>query len=87
MRFHARTLQLLNVTPVVSPRRISDLDAAEARIGLKLPASVREWYSLEVASDLLRRYSNDDPPLEISDFGVPRKDTHGGGPHDLLARI
>jgi hypothetical protein len=47
---------------------------------------VREWYSLEGAGDLLKRYSNDDPPLEISDFGVPRKDTHGGGPHDLLAR-
>jgi hypothetical protein len=34
----------------------------------------------------LRQYSNDDSPLEVAEFGLPRKDTHGGGPHDLLAR-
>jgi hypothetical protein len=86
MRFHARTLKLLNVAPVNSATAASSLDAAEARIGRKLPASVREWYLLEDACKLLRQYSNDDWPLEVGEFGLPRKDTHGGGPHDLLAR-
>ena len=50
----------------------------------KLPASIREWYSLEGACELLRQYSNDDWPLEVSEFGLPRMDTLGGGPHDRL---
>jgi hypothetical protein len=86
MRFHSRTLKLLNVAPVISATAASSLDAVEARIARKLPASVREWYSLEDACKLLRRLSNDDWPLEPGEFGLPRKDTHGGGPHDLLAR-
>lgn len=86
MRFHAKTLNLLNITPRISYIAVAQLDAVEARIGRKLPASVREWYSLEGACELLLRYSNDDPPLEINEFGQPCKDTHGVGPHDLLAR-
>jgi hypothetical protein len=86
MRFHARTLKLLNVAPVTSATAVSSLDAVEVRIGRKLPASVREWYSLEDACKLLRKYSNDDWPLEVGEFGLPRKDTHGGGPHEVLAR-
>jgi hypothetical protein len=86
VRFHGQTLNLLNVAPGISDSAVSDLDAVEARIGRKLPASVRDWYSLHGACELLRQYSNDDWPLEVREFGLPRKDTHGGGPHDLLAR-
>ncbi len=86
MRFHAKPVALLNVDANVSEVAVSSLNQVESRIGRKLPASVREWYSLEGAVELLRRFSNDDPPLEISELGLPRKDTHGGGPHDLLAR-
>jgi hypothetical protein len=86
VHFHSRTLKLLNVAPVISESAVADLDSVEARIRRKLPASVREWYSLDGACKLLRQYSNDDWPLEVREFGLPRKDTHGGGPHDLLAR-
>ena len=86
MRYHANTLTLLNVAPAVSRGAAADLDAGEARLGRQLPASVRDWYTLEGACGLLRQYSNDDWPLEIREFGLPRKDTHGRGPHDLLAR-
>jgi hypothetical protein len=86
VRFHAKTVKLLNVVPATSESAVADLDAVEVRIGRRLPASVREWYSLEGASKLLRQYSNDDWPLEVREFGLPRKDTCGGGPHDLLAR-
>lgn len=86
MRFHAKTLKLLNVAPVISAIAISRLDDVETRIGRRLPSSVREWYSLPDACKLLRQYSNDDWPLEVAEFGVPRNDTLGGGPHDLLAR-
>ena len=86
MRYHTKTLELLGIKPHRSTVAIKKLDRVEHRIGRKLPASVREWYSLKGACDLLRKYSNDDPPLEIDEFGEPRRDTHGGGPHDLLAR-
>lgn len=85
MHFHARTLRLMNTAPTISPAAVKDLDAAEARIGRKLPESVREWYSLEGACTFLRKYSNDDPPLEVREFGLPLTDTGGEGPHDLLA--
>ena len=86
IRFHDETLKLLNIAPAVSPNAVSELDAVEARIGRKLPASVREWYSLDGAREILRQYSNNDWPLEIAEFGLVRHDTNGGGPHDLLAR-
>ena len=86
LRFHGRTLKLLNIAPPTSRNAVEVLDAVEARIGRKLPASVREWYSLDGACELLRQYSNDDWPLEVREFGLPRTDTHGGGPHDLLER-
>lgn len=86
MNFHVNTLSLLGVSPAISQSAVAELDEAEGRIGRKLPASVREWYSLEGSCSLLRRYSNDDRPLEVREFGLPRNDTFGRGPHDLLAR-
>ena len=85
MRFHARTLKLLNLAPAISDSAVAELDAAEIRIGRRLPASVREWYALDGACKLLGQYSNDDWPLEVREFGLPRKDTFGGDPYDLLA--
>lgn len=86
MRFHSRTLEMLNVAQPISARAVADLVSVEERIGRNLPEAVREWYGLDGACNLLRQYSNDDWPLDVREFGLPRKDTHGGGPHDLLAR-
>ncbi|MES2790772.1 MAG: SMI1/KNR4 family protein, partial [Planctomycetota bacterium] len=86
MSFHLDTLKLLGVAPAVSQSSAAELDDAERRIGRKLPASVREWYSLDGARSLLRQYSNDDRPVDVREFGLARNDTLGGGPHDLLAR-
>lgn len=70
----------------VSPSAAKALAEVEERIWRGLPASVREWYEQEDACQLLLDYSNGDPPLEIERFGEALRDTHGGGPHDLLAR-
>jgi hypothetical protein len=56
----------------------------ENKIGRTLPALVREWYELEDACRLLLEHSNDDLPVDISEFGDPVRDAHGGGPHNLL---
>lgn len=86
MSFHLNTLELLGVAPTISQSAIAELNDAECRIGRKLPASIREWYSLDGACSLLRQFSNEDSPVDVREFGRPRNDTLGGGPHDLLAR-
>jgi hypothetical protein len=55
MRFHDRTLKLLDIAPTTLRSAVEALDAVEDRIGRKLPASVREWYSLDGACKLLLR--------------------------------
>ncbi len=77
MRFHAHTLKLLGLAPAISADAVRDLDAAEARMGHPLPASVREWYSLEGACGLLRRFSNQDPPVEVGEFCVDERRARG----------
>jgi hypothetical protein len=84
--FHAATFELLDLTPVLSPSAVAELDRVEKRIGRKLPASVREWYSIDGACRIMREYSNDDPPIPVNELGSPRRDTRGGGPVDLISR-
>jgi len=86
LTYHSRTFELLGAEPLVSPAAREIFKQVEQRIGRVMPASVREWYELDGAGQLLLRFSNDDPPLDIVDFGKPLKDTRGGGPHDLLER-
>ena len=81
-----RTLNLLKVPPEYSSSAAEEFDRVELRIGRRLPASIREWYTLDGACELLRQFSNDDRPLQVNEFGLPLRDTDGGGPHDLLAR-
>lgn len=45
--YHAQTLRLLGITPKVSAKAVKAIEACEAKCGVKLPAAVREWYSLE----------------------------------------
>ena len=43
---------------------------AEKRLGFRLPASVRESYSIKDAIDILAKYSNQDPPILLKEFAV-----------------
>ncbi len=84
-RYHRKSLELIGVTPHVSPGAIEELAEVERRIGRPLPASVREWYSLADACELLEEYSNADPPVprdklgsgERSKFLVFRRENQG----------
>jgi len=86
LSYHSKTLKLLGAEPRVLPAALEMLDLVEERIGRVLPPSVREWYELEGGVERLLRFSNDDPPVDITNFGRPLEDTRGRGPHDLLAR-
>jgi hypothetical protein len=48
-----------------------DLLAVEQRIGRKLPAVFREFYSIEDARALLKYYSNSDRPLSVAELAEP----------------
>lgn len=69
MRFHRAAVELLGYTPPVSDASIALLERQEQRHGFVFPASVREWYALEGAADLLYRYSNEDPAVPLDQLG------------------
>jgi len=77
MEFHLQTIELLGIKPKVSRAAVAALAAAEVRMGRPLPSAVREWYSQAGACELLSRYSNDDPPVEIADFAITVRQVSG----------
>src|ERR1017187_8768301 len=74
--FHTATFRLLASEPQVSPAALSQVEEAERRLGFRLPASVREWYSNEEAIDILMKYSNQDPPIPLAKFAVTEWNAH-----------
>ena len=68
--FHTATFRLLRTEPQVSPAAASQVEAAERRLGFRLPTSVGEWYCNEGAIDILAKYSNQDPPIPLEKFAV-----------------
>lgn len=61
--FHAATYDLLGNKPETSAVASDKLDATEQRLGIRLPASFREWFSLTNAIRILDKYGNGDPPI------------------------
>lgn len=68
LKYHAKALKLIDAVPILA-RDVSNIIAVEDRLGRQLPASLREWYSLDGACDMLLRYSNGDPPVAIANLG------------------
>jgi hypothetical protein len=53
LEYHALTLRLLGRQPEKSPEALEAMERCEAACGRKLPAAVREWYSMVDAETLL----------------------------------
>lgn len=68
--YYSSIFRLLGSEPHVTPAARCAVENAERRLGLQLPASVREWYCNENAIDILARYSNNDWPIAIEEFAV-----------------
>jgi hypothetical protein len=73
LQYHQATFDMLNRTPVFSEAAISALDKREQELGIKFPASVREWFSIEGIHKIFHYYSNDDHLCEITDIGKKRE--------------
>jgi hypothetical protein len=82
--FHDKSLRLLPKVPEISKAAVAKVADVEARIGRPLPAAVRDWYMREGACDILRTYSNGDPPVTLEDLGRPIP-AWNGNPRDLAA--
>jgi hypothetical protein len=51
--YHAGALRALSVEPRVDPAAVTRIAAVEAACGRRLPAAVREWYTLAGSDELL----------------------------------
>jgi hypothetical protein len=85
IKYHRDAVKLLPHAPVFSKSSAELVQQREQQLGIRFPASVREWYSLEGAVQLLERYSNDDSAFAIEELGKPFDDWYGGGPRDFLS--
>jgi hypothetical protein len=89
--YHQQTVSILDPTPLVSSEALAALDERERALGIRIPTSVREWYSLEGAVTLLATYRNDDHPVRLEELGEPDVDhklfaSAGSGDGRLIAR-
>lgn len=72
MHFHDRTIALLGPQRSSNAVPLAEIDSIESTLGFRLPPSVREWYSFQDAIEILRRCSNDDPPIALREFAIER---------------
>jgi len=70
LRFHQATCELLWMPPVVDLPSRAAIAERERRLGVKLPASVAEWYSLPGAVNVLVG-ATDDHAMRIEELGEP----------------
>jgi hypothetical protein len=68
--FHRATFELLDTRPRTSATALGELEGTERRLGVRLPPSVREWYSYDGALPVLAAHSNDDPPIPVREFSL-----------------
>jgi hypothetical protein len=65
LRYHRKAFSLLNEEPVLSKAYARMIKKWERRRGIRLPTSLREWYSLEGAEERLRVDSESFFPLSL----------------------
>jgi hypothetical protein len=81
--YHQATLELLHEHPYISEVAVEDLDRLQRKRNIKLPASVREWYSLQQAVAWLDEYSNDDYAVPIDQLGEVERYWEAGHWHEI----
>lgn len=82
--FHQCTYDLLEVQPRRSEAAIELVSELDSRCGGRLPAAVKEWYSLDGAVNILAKKTSDHlVPLE--ELGKVFDDWYGGGRRDFVA--
>ncbi len=70
---------------IVSAPAQALLEEREQALGIRCPASARDWYSLGEAVALLAGYSTTDRPVLPGELGAVVHDGHGTGPQEPVA--
>ncbi len=65
IHYHATALRVLEAAALLSRSALRKIERSEAKCGARLPASVREWYSLENAEKLLTHHEGDCGPVPL----------------------
>lgn len=58
LQYHQKTFELLGITPTLSLENLKRISDFEAKHDLMLPASLKEWYSLENHKNILQNAIN-----------------------------
>jgi len=74
LTYHQKSLEILGVKPKISQSQVALICSFEERYALRLPAALREWYSLENGFELLQEISAFHVPLEINNMPSIQKD-------------
>ena len=83
--YHEKTLQMLSPRPVYSLTNAAILEERKRICRVGFPEALRQWYSLENATALLRQHSNDDHPVPLQELGEPVVDWYGVKHRDFLS--
>jgi hypothetical protein len=67
--YHSAVFRVLGRTPRVSQEALRLIERREEETGLRFPASVREWYSLEGAVELLTDNCEESDPVPLEQLG------------------
>lgn len=73
LRYHAHVFRLMGRTPRVSEAAVRLIERREEETGLRFPPSVREWYSLEGAVELLADNCEASDPVPLDQLGSPEE--------------
>jgi hypothetical protein len=66
LKYHTPVFRVLGREPVVSPEAVRAIEECEATCRTRLPAAVREWYSLEGVEQLLAEHSGACGPTSLA---------------------
>lgn len=77
LKYHQKTFALLGREPKKSAVAVKQIAVIERRLKIRLPAAVKEWYSLAGAVKLLYEHSNQDEPTPLEELGSPYEVSHG----------
>jgi hypothetical protein len=81
--YHQAALHLLDEKPVTLLEASAILQRLEHKRGIVLPVSVKEWYSLEHAEDILSRYPPAGTVRSVEQLGDPERYWSNGAFHEF----
>lgn len=66
-RYHQKTLDLLGINPPILPDALQAIERYEQANQIRLPAAVREWYSLAACQEIMKQILLMNPPAKLDD--------------------